>query len=149
MEPLVREARPGAEESLLAAYEWLFAPPGGPPPAWEPARAREALSEAIASADACVLVAEAERELVGLCTAYIDLESVRYGRRCWVEDLAVAPEHRSAGVGGRLLDAACEWARGRGATHLELDTGLARTDAQRFYERREPAWTGYTYAWRL
>ena len=38
--------------------------------------------------------------------------------RCWVEDLAVNPEHRSQGVGKALLDAAKEWARERGATHL-------------------------------
>jgi GNAT superfamily N-acetyltransferase len=74
---------------------------------------------------------------------------VRYGRRCWVEDLAVDPNRRSGGVGGMLLDAAEDWARGRGATHLELDSGLARTDAHRFYERREPDIVGYSYSWRL
>ena len=97
---------------------------------------------------AAVLVAEETASASGICTAYIDLESVRFGRRCWVEDLAVDPEHRSRGSAARLLDAASDWARERGATHLELDTGLDPTDAQRFYERRDPAWTGYSYSWR-
>src|SRR5947207_13490448 len=135
----VREAIPGEVERVLGMYEWLFAPPGAVPPRWDPERARAAITDAIADQSAAVLVAEHRGELLGLCTAYLDLNSVRFGPRCWVEDLAVSPEHRSEGVGGDLLDAAEAWARERGATHFELDTGLAREDAQRFYERREPS----------
>lgn len=145
----VREAQLGEVERVLGTYEWLFAPPGSLPPAWDPDRAREAIADAIADPTAAVLVAEHRGELLGLCTAYLDLNSVRYGARCWVEDLAVSPEHRSEGIGGELLDAAESWARERGATHLELDTGLAREDAQRFYQRRGPSTVGYSYSWRL
>jgi GNAT superfamily N-acetyltransferase len=146
----IKEARSGEEGELLGAYEWLFAPPGARPGSWDPERAAAALAEAVAARDSAVLVAEeAGGALAGLCTAYIDLNSVRFGRRCWVEDLAVRPDARSRGIGGALLDAAAAWARGRGATHLELDTALARTDAQRFYERRDPAAVGYTYSWPL
>src|SRR5688500_1157267 len=136
MEATVRQAQPGEEDRVMPTYEWLFADPGGVPPGWDPQRGRAALADAIADDGSAVLVAEADGELVGLCTAYLDLDSVRFGRRCWVEDLAVHPERRSAGVGGALLDAAGDWARERGATHIELDTGIARADAQRFYERR-------------
>ena len=85
-----------------------------------------------------MLVAEHRGELLGLCTAYLDMNSVRFGPRCWVEDLAVSPDHRSQGVGKALLDAAKDWARDRGATHLELDSADARDDAHRFYEREAP-----------
>ena len=149
MAATVREARAGEEGTVVGLYEWLFAPPGARPPGWDVERATVALAEAIASRDSAVLVAEDDGALVGLCTAYIDLESVRYGRRCWVEDLAVDPSRRSGGVGGGLLDAAEDWARGQGATHLELDSALARTDAHRFYERREPDIVGYSFSWRL
>jgi GNAT superfamily N-acetyltransferase len=145
----VREALPGEVERVLGMYEWLFAPPGSVPPRWDPERAREAIADAVRDPTAAVLVAEHRGELLGLCTAYLDMNSVRFGPRCWVEDLAVSPEHRSQGVGGQLLDAAEQWARQRGATHLELDTGLAREDAQRFYKRRDPATVGYSYSWRL
>ena len=145
----IREASAGDEAALVAAYEWLFEPPGRRPADWDPERAERSIAAAIASADAAVLLAEADGRIAGICTAYIDLDSVRFGRRCWVEDLAVDPDRRSRGTGGDLLDAAAGWARGRGATHLELDTGIARTDAQRFYERREPATVGYSYSWPL
>ena len=140
---------PGEEDEVLATYEWLFAPPGSPPPNWSTEAARPRLSAALSSEDAAILLAEEKDTLIGLCSAYIDLESVRYGRRCWIEDLAVDPEHRSQGVGKALLDAAKDWARERGATHVELDSGAARADAHRFYEREGPSWTGMQYAWWL
>jgi GNAT superfamily N-acetyltransferase len=149
MHATIRETQPGEEERVLGMYEWLFAPPGYVPPGWDPDRARRALSQAVEAEDSAVLVAEHRGELLGFCTAYLELNSVRFGQRCWIEDLAVSPEHRSQGVGGRLLDAASEWARERGATHLELDTGLAREDSQRFYDRREPAAKGFSYTWPL
>ena len=88
-------------------------------------------------------------ELVGLCTAYDDIESVRFGRRVWVEDLAVHPERRSLGIGKRLLDGALDWARARGATHLELDSAETRADAHRFYERAQPSWRSISFGWEL
>jgi GNAT superfamily N-acetyltransferase len=131
-------------------FEWLFEPPGYKPQWWEPTRARQALTEAITAAGSTVLVSETARgELVGIISAYLDLNSIRFGLRCWVEDLAVAPAHRSKGIGKALWDAAKVWAVERGATHIEIDTGLARHDAQRFYEREQPLAKGYSYTWRL
>ena len=145
----IREARPGEEAAVVPLYEWLFAPPGSPVPRWDPTRAALAVREAIDSDDAAVLLAEQGDALVGLCTAYLELNSVRFGQRCWVEDLAVSPEHRSAGVGKALLDAAKDWARERGATHLELDSAETRGDAHRFYERERPSWRSVCFAWEL
>jgi GNAT superfamily N-acetyltransferase len=131
-------------------YEWLFEPPGYTPAEWDPVRARTTLIGAIAGERSTILVAESEQgELVGIVSAYLDLESVRFGLRCWVEDLAVDPARRSAGIGKALLDAAKAWASERGATHLELDTGLARIAAQRFYDREAPRAKGYSYSWAL
>ncbi len=145
----IREARPEEADAVMAMFEWLFAAPGRPPPGWDPGTAAPRLLEAIEAPDSTVLVADDGGELVGLCTAYLELRSIRFGQRCWVEDLAVDPRRRSQGIGERLLQSARDWARERGATHLELDTGRDRTDAQRFYERQAPAWDGINYAWWL
>ena len=90
----------------------------------------------------------ARRRAVGLCTAYLDCTRCA-SDRAWVEDLAVSPDRRSQGVGKALLDAAKDWARERGATHLELDSGEARADAHRFYEREGPAGRSRCFAWEL
>lgn len=134
---------------MLGMYEWLFAPPGHQPPLWDPARAAGALSSAISSDSALVLVASLNRELVGFCTGYDDIDSVRFGRRVWVEDLAVDPQRRSLGIGKRLLDGAKRWALTRGATHLELDSAETRVDAHRFYERERPSWRSTSFGWQL
>jgi GNAT superfamily N-acetyltransferase len=145
----LREAAPADADAVLPLYEWLFSPPGSVPPGWDRAAGLERLRETIASPRSAVLLAADGAALVGLCSVYLDLNSVRYGLRCWVEDLAVDPARRSGGIGASLLDGARGWARSRGATHLELDSGAARSDAHRFYERERPSWTGRQYAWWL
>jgi GNAT superfamily N-acetyltransferase len=145
----VRPARADEVEAVIPLYEWLFAPPGSRPSSWDERRAAVALRQAISSHDAIVLVADEGGRLVGFLTGYQDLHSVRFGYRAWVEDFAVDPERRSRGVGKLLLDAAKDWARERGATHLELDSAETRHDAHRFYERERPSWRSVCFAWEL
>ncbi len=136
----VREAVPGEVERVLGMYEWLFAPPGSVPPQWDPERARggDRATRSRTRTPPCWWPSTGA-SCSGSARRTCDLNSVRFGPRCWVEDLAVSPEHRSQGVGKDLLDAAKDWARERGATHLELDSADTRADAHRFYEREGPA----------
>jgi GNAT superfamily N-acetyltransferase len=160
----IRAARAGEEEAIVPLYEWLFAPPGSKPPSWDERRAAVALRGAIDSHESVVLLAQnlppassasrpgaagSGKGLVGFCTAYQDIHSVRFGYRAWVEDLAVDPDHRSLGVGKALLDAAKGWARERGATHLELDSAETRPDAHRFYEREGAQYRSISFGWPL
>jgi GNAT superfamily N-acetyltransferase len=145
----IRRARSNEARALVACYQWLFAPPGSQPPMWDPAAAAARLAAAIEADDAEIFVAETGGAIVGFCTVYDDLDSVRFGRRAWVEDLAVDPEHRSTGIGKGLLDGAKDWARERGASHLELDSAEARADAHRFYEREQPSWRSVSFGWVL
>ena len=149
MPAVIRPALSDEAASLTVTYEWLFTPPGSRPRTWDSARATAALEEAIGSDASEVLVAEAAGEVVGLCTVYLDIRSVRFGDRAWVEDLSVGPAYRSQGMGKALLDAAKDWARVRGATHLELQSGIARTDAHRFYEREKPSTRSLSFGWGL
>jgi len=48
-----------------------------------------------------------------------------------------------------VLDAAKDWARARGATHLELDSAESRAAAHRFYERELPSWRSICFGWEL
>lgn len=123
------------EEAFLDLVEQLFEPPGGTPPGYTRERGSRGYRWAIAREDADVLLAVDGRLLVGLASVYCDIESIRFGKRCWLQDFVVERDERSRGVGRRLLAAAFDWARAHGCTHLCLSSGLGRKDAHRFYER--------------
>lgn len=144
----IRSARPDEVDEVIAAFAWLFAPPGGLPEIWDEERARATFRGNCERGDADLLVA-VDDGIAGICSVALDLRSLRFGQRAWVEDLAVDPARRSGGLGKALLDAAKDWARERGATHLELDSGDARHDAHRFYERERPTWTSRQFSWVL
>lgn len=146
---MIRQARPGEGRTLTAAYEWLFAAPGIRPADWSPDVAAQRLEATIADDRSAVLVADDNETIIGLATVYLDIVSVRFGQRAWVEDLAVAPHRRSSGIGKALLDAAKAWAREHGAARLELESGAARVDAHRFYEREGPDGWSRSFTWSL
>ena len=146
---MIRRAREDEVAALVTAYDWLFAPPGSQPPMWDPDAAARRLRALIAADDGEVFVADEDGEIVGICTVSLDIESVRFGLRAWVEDLAVHPDRRSAGHGKALLDTAKDWGREHGASHLELDSSELRADAHRFYDREQPTWRSVCFGWEL
>jgi GNAT superfamily N-acetyltransferase len=144
--------RPASEADLdgvLDLVEHLFAPPGSRPGAYVREDARERARWWLGESRLLLLADDDQGRPAGYVAAAVDIESIRFGRRCWVEDLVTAPDARRLGYGAALLAAARAWARQRGCTHLELTTGLARTDSQRFYEREGGAFTSRRYLWQL
>lgn len=135
MSVALRTAAATDEGAFLDLLEQLFESPGGFPPGYTPERGALGFRWAREQPDADVLLAFDGERLVGLASVYVDIESIRFGRRCWLQDLVVDREARSLGTGKALLDAASDWARRQGCTHLELTSGTGRKDAHRFYER--------------
>jgi GNAT superfamily N-acetyltransferase len=146
---LYRAAEAGDAEAVLAAFAWLFAPPAQRPELWDEARARQTVLRIIEAPTSEVMIAESETRLVGFCTVALDLFSIRFGPRAWVEDLAVDPQMRSRGIGAQLLALAQRWGKAQGATHLELDSAESRLDAHRFYRRHQPSWESRCFGWQL
>ncbi len=60
-------------------------------------------------------------------------ESLFAGRFCYVDDLVTNGTGRSLGYGGALLDWLVAEARAAGCAKLELDSGVQRFAAHRFY----------------
>ena len=66
-----------------------------------------------------------------------------------LNDLYVRPQRRGAGVAERLIDAAVDVARERGASHVRWFTALDNRRAQRLYERvgaERSSWFEYDVA---
>ena len=129
----IRPAGQADEEAVLALIEELFEPPGARPKGYSPERGREGFLHAVQNPEADVLLALDGEAIVGLASVYLDPPFIRFGKRCWLQDLVVTSSRRSEGIGALLLDAATAWARTGGCTHLELTSGAGRVEAHRFY----------------
>ncbi|MDX1950731.1 MAG: GNAT family N-acetyltransferase [Verrucomicrobiota bacterium] len=68
-------------------------------------------------------------------TGYRILHNLAWGRFCYVDDLITAEEHRSKGHGAELLRYLRKFCVEQRCERLELDSGVQRKDAHRFYLR--------------
>lgn len=75
---------------------------------------------------------ESEGEVCAVA-GYRYLESLFSGKVLYVDDLVTRARDRSLGFGGKLFDWLLEQARQHGCDNLELDSGVQRFDAHRFY----------------
>ena len=83
----------------------------------------------------CVKVAEADRRVVGMCTAQMLISTAEGGRVAMVEDMVVEAAYRGMGIGRRLMEAVVHWARAHGMTRLQLLADRTNFSALDFYDR--------------
>ena len=88
---------------------------------------------------------EADGE-VRAVAGYRFLESLFSGKFLYVDDLVTRSTDRSSGFGGQLLDWLIEQARAHGCEQLELDSGVQRFDAHRFYFAQRMKISSYHFA---
>ena len=71
-----------------------------------------------------------------LCVAgFVVGTKLAWGKHLHVDDLVTAERHRSTGAGKRMLDWLKAHALGLGCRQLQLDSGVQRFGAHRFYLR--------------
>ena len=144
MSAQVREATLRDYQALCALFEELdefhrlkrpdfFRPFDGPARSWEQ------IGQWLAGPASTVLVAECEGEVIGLAVLLPRPPSPFAGavpRKVVVLDnLVVRADRRDRGIGRRLVAASMDWARGQGASHVELGVHAVNRHALRFYER--------------
>ena len=101
-----------------------------------PASYYEAFSRVERDQNLQLVVAESEGRVVGcLQLAILPGLSSQGGLRGLLEDVRVASDCRSRGIGEQLVQWAVTEAKARGCNLVELLTHQTRTDAQRFYKR--------------
>lgn len=83
-------------------------------------RQRQGLTLMLAAPQACVLVAEADRTVVGMATGQLTISTAEGGLALLVEDVVVDAEWRGRGIGRRVLDGLGDWAVAHGAHRLQL-----------------------------
>jgi GNAT superfamily N-acetyltransferase len=80
---------------------------------------------------------------------YRFLESLFSGKNLYVDDLVTRESDRSRGFGAELLDWLTEQARANGCETLELDSGVQRFDAHRFYFSKRMSISSYHFRIKL
>ena len=87
---------------------------------------------------------ESEGEVCAVA-GYRLLESLFSGKFLYVDDLVTSESDRSRGFGGQLLDWLIEQAHEHGCENLELDSGVKRFDAHRFYFSKRMSISSYHF----
>lgn len=85
--------------------------------------------------DCCLLVAECQGVLVGMCSAQLLISTAEGGLKALIEDMVVAEGYRGRGVGRQLLTAVEYWALQQDAKRLDLLADRHNTPALFFYEK--------------
>ncbi len=81
------------------------------------------------------LAALEDRGLVCAVAGFRVCDMLHRGRNLYVDDLVTDESHRSSGHGASLLRWLRDLARAEGCARLDLDSGVQRTGAHRFYFR--------------
>jgi GNAT superfamily N-acetyltransferase len=93
----------------------------------------------------CLVYLESEREAVAVAGFQIR-ETLVDGRFLHVDDLVTLEAERSRGYGAELLLWLARRAKELSCASLQLDSGVQRKDAHRFYEREGLTHTAYHFA---
>ena len=82
----------------------------------------------------CILVAEAEEQVVAMATLQILISTAEGGPVGLVEDVVVREDCRGAGIGGRLMTALVKWAADRRLSRLQLLADRTNFNALDYYD---------------
>lgn len=95
-----------------------------------------ALAEINADSRLLQVICERDSAIVGTMQLTLVPGLSRQGMtRLQIEGVRVHADHRSGGIGGKMIRWAIAYARGHGCGLVELTTDKSRADAHRFYER--------------
>lgn len=85
----------------------------------------------------CVLVAEYNGRVVGMCTGQLLVSTAEGGLKAIVEDVVVEKDNRGLGIGSALLEEMEKWAINYGASRMDLLADKHNYKALNFYDNQK------------
>ena len=114
----IRSAEPADLDSLVSLLAALFSIEEDF--VFDAPKQRRGLTLMLENERGCVLVAEAEGEVVGMCSGQLLVSTAEGGLSLLVEDVVVHEPWRRRGVGRLLLEAISGWAKAKKVSRLHL-----------------------------
>lgn len=103
----------------------------------EPQKQRRGLELMLGDeANRCIMVAENNGTVVGMCTAQLVVSTAEGALSGWVEDLVIDAGFRGGGIGRSLLVAVQDWCYSKGATRVQLLADRENAPALAFYHKQ-------------
>jgi len=102
---------------------------------FDPSRQQRGLSMMLANPQGCLLVAEEDGRVVGMCSGQLLVSTAEGGPSLLVEDVVVDEQWRGRGVGRLLMEAVSRWAGERKVSRLQLLADRNNAPALAFYHR--------------
>ncbi len=124
---IIEQLAPQDLEQVLALHETILPFPVSTE------HAREIHNQILSDENYAILVAKRGAEVLGTVTA-VCCKALATNFMV-LEDFVVKPGHTGNGIGGKLMDAADNFARSRHCTYAILVSSGFRKDAHRFYEK--------------
>ncbi len=83
----------------------------------------------------CIMVAETDKNVVGMCTGQLVVSTSKGGFSGLIEDMVIRHEYRGKGLGSHLLGAVEKWCFSSGARRIQLLADKNNKKALRFYSK--------------
>ncbi|WP_425058256.1 N-acetyltransferase family protein [Sporomusa carbonis] len=83
----------------------------------------------------CLLVAEHNQQVIGMCSAQLVISTAEGGWKALVEDVVIAENYRGCGLGRQLLTELEKWAASQGAKRLDLFADRHNAGGLLFYDK--------------
>ncbi len=83
----------------------------------------------------CVVVAEVDKSIVGMCSVQSVVSSVEGSRTAWVEDVVVQKPFQGQGIGKKLLGFVEKWCTEQGIERIQLLADKNNMPALEFYKK--------------
>jgi len=127
----MRSAEPADLDSLVSLLAALFVIEEDF--VFDEPKQRRGLSLMLENEHGCVLVAEAEGRVIGMCSGQLLVSTAEGGLSLLVEDVVVDERWRGRGVGRLLMAAISDWAKAHKVSRLQLLADRNNVPALDFY----------------
>ena len=130
---IIRPARPGDIDSLTELLKILFTIEEDF--VFDEMRQRRGLQMMLDNDRACILTAEADGQVIGMCSGQLTVSTAEGGPALLVEDVVVRGDWHGRGIGRRLMESLGAWADEKRVSRLQLLADRNNGPALDFYTK--------------